>query len=64
MTITCDNAAFDNNPYVELTRIMRQLADDMEKFGLTDTRLSDLNGNIVGSAQFTGRDKLWKPSNK
>ena len=51
LDIDCDNAAFEEDPTAEVARILRRLAD------LLGTRpiypLCDLNGNGVGSAEFT-----------
>jgi len=48
--IECDNAAFDDDPSVEVVRILRRLADRLEINGLEDVRLMDFNGNHVGDA--------------
>ena len=52
MTFTCtikmDNDAFEEGPATELGRILRQLADNIEKDGDINGSLSDINGNVVG----------------
>ena len=52
MTFTCtikmDNDAFGEGPATELGRILRQLADNIEKDGDINGSLSDINGNTVG----------------
>ena len=58
ITIECDNAAFDDTPMQEVSRILRKLANDIEAFEqLNDTVdtgriLRDLNGNRVGRYTF------------
>lgn len=52
LTIDCDNAAFDN-PGLELARIMRIAARQVESFlhdrdARDDSPLRDVNGNTVG----------------
>lgn len=59
ITIDCDSAAFDDEPGLELARILRQLADDLSigigpnKFTLN---LRDLNDNVVGHSNLTHYD--------
>lgn len=54
--ITCDNAAFDDQPGLEVARLLRKLADGIEQYPDADdfldvsTRLLDINGNHVGNA--------------
>ena len=45
--IECDNAAFDE-PYEELARILRDLADDIEESVHLAHPIFDINGNRVG----------------
>lgn len=49
--VEIDNAAFDPEPAVELARILRELADRVER-GQPSGLLRDVNGNIVGSSKF------------
>jgi hypothetical protein len=53
LTIKMDNAAFEDDPITEAARILRTLAQDMEKFGLSDKALFDYNGNHVGLVKVT-----------
>jgi hypothetical protein len=53
ITIKMDNAAFGDEPITEAARILRVLAQDMEKFGAADKALLDYNGNTVGEAKVT-----------
>ena len=46
--INCDNAAFTENPGMEVARILRKLADIVESNGLQNKKLMDINGNSVG----------------
>ena len=46
--IECDNAAFADEPYEELARILRELADDIEESCSASHPLRDINGNRVG----------------
>lgn len=48
ITITMDNAAFEDEPASELARILRDLAKHIEA-GDTERRLMDSNGNHVGT---------------
>lgn len=47
--IHTENAAFDEVPEVEMSRILRTLAEKIEKDGVTPQNLYDYNGNRVGS---------------
>ena len=54
--INCDNAAFAEDPTMEVARILRELADRLTHASPDDDYpLHDLNGNRVGSAEFRGR---------
>lgn len=50
--LNCDNAAFEENPGVELARILRELAAKVEQFTFehqtTTFPVRDINGNKVG----------------
>jgi len=52
--INTDNAAFENdNCLPEVVRILRQLADKIEKHRFLDGHyLRDVNGNTVGSTSW------------
>ena len=54
VTIGTDNAAFnecDGCEGIEVARILRRLAADVENMGLCEFVLRDGNGNKVGNAQ-------------
>ncbi len=51
ITIETGNAAFGEHPKFEVARILRQLAENVELYGLGEDTLRDVNGNIVGNAQ-------------
>jgi len=48
VTVKCDNAAFDPDPLEELARIIRDLADRLDR-GVAFGSIRDVNGNCVGS---------------
>lgn len=53
VAIRMDNSAFEDDPGAELARILRRLADGLERGGITTAevaRLYDVNGNNVGEA--------------
>lgn len=57
--MTCDNDAFAEDPNPEVARILRELADRVERgevdnhIGRTQYRsLFDINGNNVGAASY------------
>lgn len=54
--IDCDNAAFGFQEGVEVARILRDLADSVEDGG-NWFPLLDVNGNRVGEAQYTGKNR-------
>jgi hypothetical protein len=47
LDITLDNAAFEDDPCMEIARILRETADKVER-GKHDGRTMDYNGNGVG----------------
>ena len=47
LDMLCENAAFDDLPFREIARILREAADDVEA-GAPIGSLRDLNGNKVG----------------
>lgn len=50
--LNLENAAFDDAPMTEAARILRELADDLERGEITaGTRLRDSNGNTVGDCR-------------
>ncbi len=53
LTMTCDNAAFEDDPTLETARILRELAEHLAAGSLYATHiLRDANGNKVGCANF------------
>lgn len=51
LTITCDNAAFEDSPEAEIARILRVTAAGLEVADFDTCRdLRDVNGNVVGQA--------------
>lgn len=52
VTIKTDNAAFEDDMGYEIARILRQLADRVERGEEGDIILRDVNGNRVGMAGF------------
>lgn len=48
--IACDNAAFQDEPTIEIARILRELADRVERRDQPESPigLRDINGNTVG----------------
>lgn len=55
LTIETENAAFEETPASEIARILRGLAEKLERDGVPDGpdncwRLRDVNGNTVGTA--------------
>jgi hypothetical protein len=56
ITIDLGNAAFEAQEGLEVSRILRSLANACEVNGVaTATSLRDVNGNTVGQAKRTGR---------
>jgi hypothetical protein len=52
--INCDNAAFEDDPTMEVARILRALADRLTHASPDEAYpLRDINGNAVGSLEFT-----------
>ena len=49
--IECSNAAFDDLPGVEVSRILEDLAENINFSGLEDGSIHDINGNTVGHIQ-------------
>jgi len=49
--IDTGNAAFDDYPLIEVARILRALAADIEVNDGVPFNLRDVNGNMVGSAR-------------
>ncbi len=50
LSISCDNAAFQETPEIEVARILADLAKKIEANGLDAVeKLRDINGNVVGS---------------
>ena len=49
ITIKTSNAAFDDGPATEIARILRGLADRLERDGIPPNTLFDANGNRCGA---------------
>ena len=49
--IECDNAAFELYPENEVARILHELADQVERYGIQRYNLRDVNGYEVGYFQ-------------
>ena len=51
--LTCDNAAFNDSgdPSDEVARILRKYAARIERDGVVDSKLFDINGNTVGTVK-------------
>lgn len=60
LLITCDNAAFEDAPHIEVARILRDLAKRMEDGDsfATYRDLRDINGNTVGYAKLAPKREL------
>ncbi len=55
-TITCENDAFQNgNRDLEVARLLRLAANQIEQDGTPPAILRDNNGNRVGGSEFTNR---------
>ena len=52
ITIHCDNAAFEDDPGMELAHILRRTGFKLE-LGVQDLRIMDSNGNHVGELRVT-----------
>jgi len=53
LEIETKNAAFGDNPELELSRLLIVLAEDVEQRQLETYTLVDYNGNTVGKATWT-----------
>jgi hypothetical protein len=54
LDVNCDNEAFTDDPTAEVARILRGLSQRLEGASPDESfPLRDLNGNGVGSAEFT-----------
>lgn len=51
LAIKTDNAAFEDRN-AEVARILRDAAEKVEDFGLPESGLLDVNGNLVGGYKF------------
>ena len=56
ISITMNNAAFDDEPEIELARILRDLAARVER-GYDQVNLRDANGNKVGEFKIVNKRK-------
>ena len=54
LEIETDNAAFADDPWVEIARILRAVADRVELHGDRASRIRDANGNSVGRFEYEG----------
>jgi hypothetical protein len=54
VAVTCENAAFENDPGPECARILRKIADQIEA-GHDAKTIFDANGNDVGRWRLTTR---------
>jgi len=57
--IECNNAAFESSPSLEVARILKQLGRRLEISEADlpqEFKLSDINGNAVGYAEFDERE--------
>lgn len=54
LEIEMDNAAFEESPIGELGRILKRLANDVNRgdFATDEMKLRDVNGNTVGFARY------------
>jgi hypothetical protein len=52
--IDMDNAAFDEEPGYELTRILYELSRGID-ISTKEKRIRDINGNTVGSIKIIGK---------
>jgi hypothetical protein len=55
LEIELDNAAFDPNPYPEITRILGDVQDALDQWQDDCDSVYDINGHKVGSWKITGR---------
>lgn len=47
--INCDNSAFDENPHIEIARILEELSMQVNCNGIHEKqKIYDINGNIIG----------------
>ena len=59
LEIVCDNAAFEDDPRQEVSRILSDVAADMPDHGLNGAvtgfavNVRDINGNTVGEYSFS-----------
>jgi hypothetical protein len=58
ITVTMDNAAFEDRQSCETARILRELADKLDSHTvrhLDGTKLYDTDGNAVGTFKLSGK---------
>ena len=53
--INCDNASFCDIPEIEVSRILSELAEDIEYCGVKERKLMDFNGNEVGYLEISNK---------
>ena len=51
LSISCDNAAFEDDPNTEVARILEDAARRL-RAGRDSLKLMDINGNHVGDAKY------------
>ncbi len=51
LSIRCENAAFEDEPMTEVSRILTRLAKVIERDGDPEHTLFDINGNRVGKSE-------------
>lgn len=59
LSINMDNAAFEDNPGAEISRILKQLVNRFEHkpfWSVYSGGLFDMNGNMVGTFEITEED--------
>jgi len=54
--INCDNAAFNDYPEFEISRILQELSRDIQG-DFRDRKIVDFNGNVVGKFNIIGGKK-------
>ena len=50
ITINTDNAAFERDAFEEVSRILRELSDELKHRSIP-TKVRDINGNTVGTVR-------------
>jgi hypothetical protein len=55
INLDTDNAAFDDDKYSEIVRILRELANNLENGETYTKSLRDINGNVCGGYHAVGK---------